>query len=84
MVLTGNGADTVTSGLEGAWSSNPVAWSTSYLDNLFAFDPSKRHAPIMFTTDRALKEDPGYRKIAKRFRRTRRSSGWRSPRRGSS
>jgi catalase-peroxidase len=92
----GNGADTVTSGLEGAWSSNPVAWSTSYLDNLFAFDwvqtrspggaiqwipangqganmvpdahdPSKRHAPIMFTTDLALKEDPSYRKIAKRF-----------------
>ncbi|MGB7905553.1 MAG: catalase/peroxidase HPI, partial [Steroidobacteraceae bacterium] len=92
----GNGVDTVTSGLEGAWSSNPVAWSTSYLDNLFAFDwvqtrspggaiqwipangqganmvpdahdPSKRHAPIMFTTDLALKEDPSYRKIAKRF-----------------
>ena len=92
----GNGPDTVTSGLEGAWSSNPVAWSTSYLDNLFAFDwvqtrspggaiqwipangqgsnlvpdafdPSKRHAPIMFTTDLALKEDPSYRKIAKRF-----------------
>jgi catalase-peroxidase len=92
----GNGADTVTSGLEGAWSSNPVAWSSSYLDNLFAFDwvqtrspggaiqwipangqgasmvpdahdPSKRHAPVMFTTDLALKEDPSYRKIAKRF-----------------
>jgi catalase-peroxidase len=93
---TGHGADTVTSGLEGAWSGNPVAWTTQYLDNLFAFDwvqtrspggaiqwipangqasnmvpdahdPTKRHAPIMFTTDLALKEDPAYRKIAKRF-----------------
>ena len=93
---TGKGADTVTSGLEGAWSGNPVAWSTQYLDNLFAFewvqtkspagaiqwipadgqassmvpdahDPTKRHAPIMFTTDLALKFDPSYREIAKRF-----------------
>ncbi len=92
----GNGADTVTSGLEGAWSANPVAWTTQYLDNLFAFewvqtrspagaiqwipangqasnmvpdahDPSKRHAPIMFTTDLALKFDPSYREIAQRF-----------------
>jgi len=93
---TGKGADTVTSGLEGAWSGNPVAWTTQYLDNLFAFewvqtrspagaiqwvpadgqasnmvpdahDPSKRHAPVMFTTDLALKFDPSYREIAKRF-----------------
>ncbi len=92
----GNGADTVTSGLEGAWTGNPVAWTTQYLDNLFAFewvqtrspggaiqwvpadgqasnmvpdahDPTKRHAPIMFTTDLALKFDPSYREIAKRF-----------------
>jgi len=92
----GNAGDTVTSGLEGAWSSRPTAWSTEYLDNLFAFewvqtkspagatqwipadgkgatlvpdahDPSKRHAPIMFTTDLSLKMDPAYRKIAKRF-----------------
>ena len=92
----GHGVDTVTSGLEGAWTVNPVAWSSSYLDNLFAFDwvqtrspagaiqwipangqaanmvpdahdSTKRHAPIMFTTDLALKEDPAYRKIAKRF-----------------
>jgi catalase-peroxidase len=92
----GHGADTVTSGLEGAWSANPVAWTTQYLDNLFAFDwvqtrspggaiqwvpkdgqasnlvpdahdPTRRHAPIMFTTDLALKFDPSYRKIAKRF-----------------
>ena len=92
----GNGADTVTSGLEGAWTGNPVAWTTQYLDNLYAFewvqtrspggaiqwipadgqasnlvpdahDPTKRHAPIMFTTDLALKFDPSYRKISKRF-----------------
>ncbi len=93
---TGAGADTVTSGLEGAWSANPVAWTTQYLDNLFGFEwvqtkspngatqwiPSdesaanlvpdahiegKFHAPIMFTTDLSLKEDPVYREIAKRF-----------------
>jgi catalase-peroxidase len=94
----GNGVDTVTSGLEGAWSAKPIEWSTQYLDNLFAFDwvqtkspagatqwipangagsqlvpdahdPTKRHAPIMFTTDLALKMDPAYRKIAERFRK---------------
>ena len=93
----GKGVDTVTSGLEGAWSANPIAWSSQYLDNLYAFDwvqtkspagaiqwipangqaanlvpdahdPSKRHAPIMFTTDLALKFDPEYRKITKRFK----------------
>jgi catalase-peroxidase len=93
----GKAGDTITSGLEGAWSSNPTAWSNQYLDNLFAFewvqtkspagatqwipangqaanlvpdahDPSKRHAPIMFTTDLALKTDPSYRAIAMRFR----------------
>ena len=93
---TGNAGDTITSGLEGAWSVNPVAWTTQYLDNLFAFDwvqtkspagaiqwipadgqaanlvpdahdPTKRHAPIMFTTDLSLKFDPAYREIAKRF-----------------
>jgi catalase-peroxidase len=92
----GNAEDTLTSGLEGAWSVNPVAWTTQYLDNLFAYewvqtrspagaiqwipadgqaanlvpdahDPSKRHAPIMFTTDLSLKFDPAYREIAKRF-----------------
>ena len=95
---SGNGVDTVTSGLEGAWSANPIAWTTQYLDNLFAFewvktkspagatqwipangaasnlvpdahDPNKRHAPIMFTTDLALKMDPAYRKISERFRK---------------
>lgn len=92
----GNAGDTVTSGLEGAWTSTPTAWSSQYLANLFAYDwvqtkspagatqwipaggkaagtvpdahdPSKRHAPIMFTTDLALKFDPSYQKIAKRF-----------------
>jgi catalase-peroxidase len=92
----GNAGDTVTSGLEGAWSVNPVAWTTNYLDNLYAFDwvqtkspagaiqwipadgqaanlvpdahdPTKRHAPVMFTTDLALKFDPSYREISKRF-----------------
>jgi len=92
----GNAGDTVTSGLEGAWSATPTKWSSQYLDNLFAFDwvqtkspagatewvpadnkganlvpdahdPSQRHAPIMFTTDLALKMDPSYRQIAMRF-----------------
>ncbi|MBL1146512.1 MAG: catalase/peroxidase HPI [Pseudomonadota bacterium] len=92
----GNAGDTMTSGLEGAWSANPIAWTSQYLENLFAFDwvktkspagatqwipsdksaanmvpdahdPSKKHAPIMFTTDLALKEDPAYRKISQRF-----------------
>lgn len=93
---TGKGKDTITSGLEGAWTSTPTQWSMQYLSNLFAFewtqtkspgghiqwipkggvadnlvpdahDKNKRHAPIMFTTDLALKFDPTYEKIAKRF-----------------
>jgi catalase-peroxidase len=93
---SGKGADTLTSGLEGAWTNNPVKWDNGYLDNLFAYDyeltrspagaqqwtpkdpkaqgtvpdahdPSKRHAPIMLTTDLALKLDPIYAPIAKRF-----------------
>jgi catalase-peroxidase len=93
----GNAVDTVTSGLEGAWSATPTKWSSQYLDNLFAFewvqskspagatqwipvngkganlvpdahDAAQRHAPIMFTTDLALKTDPSYRQIAMRFR----------------
>ena len=92
----GNAEDTITSGLEGAWTSAPAQWSHMYLSNLFAYeweltkspagahqwkpkdgagegtvpdahDSSKRHAPMMFTTDIALKEDPEYRKISKRF-----------------
>jgi len=95
---TGSGADTTTSGLEGAWTASPAEWTTQYLDNLFAFDwvqtkspngatqwipsdksaanivpdahdPNKRHAPIMFTTDLALKFDPAYRKVSERFRK---------------
>ena len=93
---TGHGKDTITSGLEGAWSINPTRWTSQYLVNLFkyewvktkspagaiqwipkdgqganlvpdAHDKTKRHAPIMFTTDIALKEDPAYRLISKRF-----------------
>jgi catalase-peroxidase len=93
---TGNGADTISSGLEGAWTTNPVKWDNNYFDNLFgheweltkspagayqwtpkdasaagtvpdAHDPSKRHAPNMFTTDLALKVDPSYAKISKHF-----------------
>ncbi|MBL8956261.1 MAG: catalase-peroxidase, partial [Myxococcaceae bacterium] len=94
---TGKGGDAVTSGLEGAWTVNPIAFSTNYLDNLMAFewvqtkspagatqwvpandggvglvpdahDPKKRHQPIMFTTDLALKMDPEYKKVVVRFR----------------
>src|ERR1700678_233891 len=93
---SGNAGDTVTSGLEGAWTSTPTKFSMEYLHNLFAYewvqtkspagatewvpannqaanlvpdahDPSKRHAPMMFTTDLALKFDPTYRQIALRF-----------------
>lgn len=93
---TGNAADTVSSGLEGAWSTNPTRWTHDYLTWLYSFDwettqspagatqwipkqgqaanfvpdahdPSKRHAPIMFTTDIALKMDPEYQKVSKRF-----------------
>lgn len=93
---TGKGADTITSGLEGAWTAAPTAWTHQYLSNLYAFewvktkspaggtlwipkggqakdmvpdahDPKKRHAPIMYTTDLALRFDPEYGKITKRF-----------------
>ncbi len=93
---TGKGADAITSGLEGAWTSNPVKWDNGYFENLFGYeweltkspagafqwtpkeasaqgtvpdahDPSKRHAPMMFTTDLALRMDPIYAPIAKRF-----------------
>lgn len=92
----GHSEDTVTSGLEGAWSSNPTKWTMEYLTWLYTFDwvqtkspaghiqwtpadgkaanlvpdahlPDKRHAPIMFTSDIALKEDPIYREITTRF-----------------
>ncbi len=93
---TGKGADTISSGLEGAWTITPTAWSMNFLQNLInmewiqtkspagaiqwtpknakevkfvpdAHDASKRHAPMMFTTDLALKFDPSYRKISEHF-----------------
>ncbi len=93
---TGKGADTVTSGLEGAWTAAPAAWTHQYFGNLFGFeweqtkspagaiqwkpkgdagagmvpdahDPTKRHAPMMFTTDLSLREESAYGKISKRF-----------------
>ncbi len=94
---TGKGPDTISSGLEGAWTPTPTRWDHSFLEILFkydwnlekspagawqwvatdpeaarlvpdAHDPSKRHAPIMFTTDLALRMDPAYGPIARRFR----------------
>ncbi|MGO9341261.1 MAG: catalase/peroxidase HPI [Acidimicrobiales bacterium] len=93
---SGKGADTLTSGLEGAWTNEPTKWDNGYLENLFrydweltespagakqwrptnpeaqgtvpdAHDPSKRHAPMMLTTDLSLKLDPTYGPIARRF-----------------
>jgi catalase-peroxidase len=92
----GNAEDTITSGLEGAWTSAPARWSHMYLSNLYAYEweltkspagaqqwipkdgagqgtvpdahvKGKSHAPIMFTTDLALRMDPAYGKITKRF-----------------
>lgn len=93
---SGCGADTITSGLEGAWTSNPIKWDHGFLENLYryewelttspagakqwtpknpeakdtvpdAHDSSKRHAPMMFTTDLSMRLDPNYGPIAKRF-----------------
>jgi catalase-peroxidase len=93
---TGKGADTISSGLEGAWTANPTKWDNDYLANLYkyeweltkspagafqwtpkngggagtvpdAHDPTKTHAPIMFTTDIALITDLSYKQITKRF-----------------
>jgi catalase-peroxidase len=93
---SGRGADTITSGLEGAWTKNPIAWDNNYFENLFdydwelikgpggawqwtpknesaqnsvpdAHDPGKRHAPMMLTTDLALRIDPAYEVISRRF-----------------
>jgi len=93
---SGNAGYTITSGLEGAWTTTPTQWSNNFFDNLFGFeweltkspagafqwkpkdgggadsvpdahDPSKRHAPTMLTTDLALKADPAYYQISKRF-----------------
>jgi len=93
---TGMGDDTLTSGLEGAWTKQPIEWDNGYFENIFeyeweltespagakqwtptnpeaqgtvpdAHDPSTRHAPMMLTTDLALKADPVYEPIARRF-----------------
>jgi catalase-peroxidase len=93
---SGAGAHAITSGLEGAWTTNPVKWDNNYFENLFGYDwdltkspagayqwtpkngaaagtvpdahdKSKKHAPMMFTTDLALKVDPSYAKISKHF-----------------
>ena len=94
----GHGAHTITSGLEGAWTTTPIKWSNNYLDNLFNFDweltkspggawqwtpkngagagtvpdahdPSKTHAPMMLTTDLALRFDASYEAISRRFQK---------------
>jgi len=93
---TGNAGDTITSGLEGTWTTTPIQWSNNFFENLFGYeweltkspagahqwkpkdgagqglvpdahDPSKSHTPIMLTTDLALREDPAYEKISRRF-----------------
>ena len=92
----GNAGDTITSGLEGAWTTTPTKWNNNYFENLFGYeweltkspagahqwkpkgnggagtvpdahDPTKRHAPMMFTTDLALRFDPAYEKISRHF-----------------
>ena len=92
----GSGGDTITSGLEGAWTTTPTRWSNNYFENLFGYeweltkspagaqqwkpkgdagagsvpdahDSSKKHAPMMLTTDLALRVDPAYAKISRRF-----------------
>ncbi len=93
---SGKGVDTITSGLEGAWTPTPITWDNSYFDTLFGYeweltkspaganqwrpkggaaaeavpdahDTSRRHAPMMATTDIALREEPAYAKISKHF-----------------
>ena len=93
---SGKGGDTITSGLEGAWTTNPVKWDSNFFENLHGYeweltkspagasqyiprdastvanvpdahDPSKKHAPMMLTTDLSLRMDPIYAPIAKRF-----------------
>ena len=93
---SGKGADSVTSGIEGAWTTNPVKWDNNFLENLHGYeweqvtspagaaqwtpkdgagvdtvpdahDPSRKHAPMMLTTDLSLRLDPVYAPIAKRF-----------------
>ena len=93
---TGNGEYTITSGLEGAWTTTPTQWSNNYFENLFGYEwelakspagahqwkpkagagadtvpdahnPAKRHAPTMLTTDIALRVDPAYEKVSRKF-----------------
>ncbi|MEO0066540.1 MAG: catalase/peroxidase [Bacteroidota bacterium] len=93
---TGNGEYTITSGLEGAWTTTPTKWSNNYFENLFGFEweltkspagahqwkpknnggegtvpdahnPNKKHAPFMLTSDLALRVDPVYEKISRKF-----------------
>jgi catalase-peroxidase len=93
---SGKGGDTITSGLEGAWTPTPIQWDNSYFETLFrydwdltkspagaaqwkptdpaavatvpdAHDPEKKHAPMMFTTDLAMRMDPDYAPISKKF-----------------
>jgi len=93
---SGNGVNTITSGLEGAWTTTPTQWSNNFFENLFGYeweltkspagahqwkpkgnageglvpdahDPNKRHQPFMLTTDLALRFDPAYEKISRRF-----------------
>ena len=93
---TGSGVDTISSGIEGAWTSTPITWDNSYLEILFgnewelttspagahqwtpkdgaaagtvpdAHDPSRSHAPMMTTADMAIRTDPAYEVIARRF-----------------
>ncbi|HQV65979.1 MAG TPA: catalase/peroxidase HPI [Saprospiraceae bacterium] len=92
----GNGVNTITSGLEGTWTTTPTAWSNNFFENLFGFewelskspagahqwvpkngegadivpdahDPSKKHTPVMLTTDLSLRMDPAYGKISRKF-----------------
>lgn len=92
----GHGVDTISSGLEGAWTPNPIQWDNGYFDTLLGYDwelttspagatqwkpkgdalsdavpdahdATKRHAPMMSTADMALKMDPAYAEISKRF-----------------
>ncbi len=93
---TGKGEDTITSGLEGAWTTTPTKWSNNYFENLFGYEwertkspagahqwkpkngggegtvpdahnPAKSHAPVMTTADLAMRMDPAYEKISRRF-----------------
>ncbi len=93
---SGKGGDTITSGIEGAWTPTPITWDMSYFDTLFGYeweltkspaganqwtptdesasstvpdahDASTTHAPMMTTADMAMRMDPAYEKISRRF-----------------